>query len=198
MNDEEFLRRFGTLYYEALSRQKDSDYVVNQPQMDKFIKLVRFFDEEIKRLGGRADPIELSPRMVHGGLTVMFFLYDLSGEKVQEFCETLSACSAVGIEAQTSGEVCLSCTVPNIFVRRDEQSEVSKPKLWYAVMRDKEDTDWGTGSYNYNEARDKALEYRANGDPDAYIAVIKEGFDSVCVDEIHDLEDDLLPEDDFT
>lgn len=50
---------------------------------------------------------------------------------------------------------------------------------WYAVMMDNDDTDWGTGSYDLDEAKRMVAEY-----PEGYIAVIKEGNDPVCVDEI--------------
>ena len=62
-------------------------------------------------------------------------------------------------------------------------------KYWYAVMADNEDTDWGTGSYDLAEAEAKVAEYKQIGYPDAYIAVIDEGYeddpaDPICVEEI--------------
>lgn len=53
-------------------------------------------------------------------------------------------------------------------------------KLWYAVLRDKEDNDWGYGSFNRREAEKMAQEMG----PDAYIAVIEEGSDPICIEEI--------------
>lgn len=53
-------------------------------------------------------------------------------------------------------------------------------KLWYAVMEDRNDTDWGYGSYDRKEAEKMALEMG----PDAYIAVINNEGDPVCVEEI--------------
>ena len=53
-------------------------------------------------------------------------------------------------------------------------------KYWYAVMRDRDDDDWGYGSYNLDEAKQMARNY---GD-EAYIAVIDEGDNPVCVEEI--------------
>lgn len=53
-------------------------------------------------------------------------------------------------------------------------------KLWYAVLRDEGDTDWGTGSYDLGEAKQMATGMGA----DAYIAVIEEGSDPICVEEI--------------
>ena len=48
---------------------------------------------------------------------------------------------------------------------------------WYAVLRDEDDNDWGTGSYDYDEAVEMAKQY---GD-DARIAVIDDGDDPVCL-----------------
>lgn len=61
--------------------------------------------------------------------------------------------------------------------------------IWYAVMSDREDSDWGTGSYSLAIAKDMARSYRAAGDTEAYIAVIEEGDDPVAIDEITELDD---------
>ena len=61
-------------------------------------------------------------------------------------------------------------------------------KYWYAVMMDREDNDWGTGSFDLDEA--KAMATRMGGE--SYIAVIDGGYDEdgnattdpICVDEI--------------
>lgn len=57
-------------------------------------------------------------------------------------------------------------------------------KLWYAVLRDREDNDWGYGSYDRKEAEKMALDMGA----EAYIAVIEDGDNPICVEEI-DQED---------
>lgn len=51
-------------------------------------------------------------------------------------------------------------------------------RIWYAVQMDRED-DWGTGSYDLGEAMLMAERMEAG-----LIAVIEEGHDSVCIDEI--------------
>lgn len=62
-------------------------------------------------------------------------------------------------------------------------------KLWYAIMTDLEDNDWGTGSYDKAEALAKVAELRRDGYSNAYIAVIEESeSDAVCVEEIHDID----------
>lgn len=50
---------------------------------------------------------------------------------------------------------------------------------WYAVLQDNDDNDWGYGSYDLEEAKEMVAKY-----PDGYIAVIAEGTDPICVDEI--------------
>ncbi len=70
-------------------------------------------------------------------------------------------------------------------------------KLWYAVMRDYEDTDWGTGSFDLEEAKEMA---RMEESDDAYVVAIDGEYnddgdpttDPVAVWELHG--DELLPE----
>lgn len=60
-------------------------------------------------------------------------------------------------------------------------------KFWYAVMMDRDDNDWGTGSFDLDEAKEMARKYDG-----AYIAVIDANYDEdgnattdgVCVEEI--------------
>lgn len=48
---------------------------------------------------------------------------------------------------------------------------------WYAVLSDAEDTDWGTGSYDFDEAKKMLLDA---GYEDGRIAVINIEGDPVC------------------
>lgn len=57
-----------------------------------------------------------------------------------------------------------------------------KNKIWYAVMSDLEDNDWGTGSFDYDEALEMVKPFIPDG---GYIAVIDDGDDPICIDEIH-------------
>lgn len=55
---------------------------------------------------------------------------------------------------------------------------------WYAVMRDHDDDDWSYGSFDLDRAKAMA---KVLGD-DAYIAVIEESKNSVCIEEIEQWE----------
>lgn len=55
--------------------------------------------------------------------------------------------------------------------------------IWYAALRDKEDTDWGYGSHNIEEAKQMCLNFESS---DAYIAVIDDtNDDPICINEIY-------------
>lgn len=58
-------------------------------------------------------------------------------------------------------------------------------KLWYAVMMDRDDTDWGFGSEDREVAIKMRDDWRKDIYPEAYIAVIDEDTD-VCVEELVD------------
>lgn len=58
-------------------------------------------------------------------------------------------------------------------------------KIRYAVMRDNEDNDWGYGSADLDEARAMLRTMKENS-PEAYIAVIDDGIDPICIDELRD------------
>lgn len=66
-----------------------------------------------------------------------------------------------------------------------EETTTEETRVWYAVMRDVEDTDHSTGSFDREEAISIALEYRASGDTEAYVALI-DPKDDYCIDEMHD------------
>lgn len=53
-------------------------------------------------------------------------------------------------------------------------------KIWYAVMKDRDDTDWGYGSIDLEEAKQMTIDCGS----EAYIAVIDDGEDPLCIGEI--------------
>ena len=62
-------------------------------------------------------------------------------------------------------------------------------KLWYAIMKDDDDTDWGTGYDSLEEAIERVKDLRIDTYPDAYIAVIDEsGNEPMCIEEIRDFD----------
>lgn len=120
MTNEEYVRRLGILYNKVLSLRKDADYIINQPQMDKLIKVLDFFIDASENLGGNVEPVNLRPREEHGGVTATFVVFDLYEEQVLRFCDVMKACSAITIDSTSDGEVCISCTIPHVFVPKPE------------------------------------------------------------------------------
>ena len=63
------------------------------------------------------------------------------------------------------------------WIERDEDP------LWYALLTSPDDDDWGTGTYDKEEAIARLQDMRSDY-PDACIAVIREGENPTCIDEI--------------
>ena len=120
LSDLDFAKRLGLIYDEILSLRKDSDYAVNQPQMDKFIEVLKFYMDAASDLDGSVDQVDISPAHEHGGVTATFIVFDLFGDQVQRFCSVMSACSALSIDVAEGDRVCISCTVPNVFLRKED------------------------------------------------------------------------------
>lgn len=45
--------------------------------------------------------------------------------------------------------------------------------MWYTVLYDREDTDWGFGSYDFDTALVCARRLKENGNPDVVIGVVE-------------------------
>ena len=118
MTNEQYAKRLSQLYDKVLKLRSDKDYIVNQAQMDKFVELVEFFSDETKYGGGKIDDIDITPKEEHGGLTASFIVFDVFGDRIQDMCKVLAYTSAISIDATKDCRVCISMTVPNVFVKK--------------------------------------------------------------------------------
>lgn len=118
MDSTWFIQKFGEIYKQVMSLRKNDDYVVNPRQMDRFLDLVNFFLHHIDE-DGEVEIEENEPKTGIGGVTATFLVLTLRGEEVVEFCKVMKYCSAVSIDSCDDG-ACISCTVPEVFVRKTE------------------------------------------------------------------------------
>lgn len=115
MTNEEYVKRLGKLYDKILSLRNDDDYAINQSQMDKLIEVLNFFLDATQKCTGKVEPVNLSPRAEHGGVTATFIVFDIYGEDVQRYCDVMRHTSAITIDSTSEG-ICISVTVPEVFV----------------------------------------------------------------------------------
>lgn len=118
-DDDWFIKKFGQIYEAVMKLRTNDDYAINPIQMDRFLDLVQFFIRKSKEFGDKVDIEKTEPKQEYGGVTATFVVFGVNGDEVREFCKVLKYCSAISIDATDDG-VCISCTVPNIFVRKDE------------------------------------------------------------------------------
>lgn len=112
MSDNQYLKDFGKLYEQVIALRDDDDFLINEPQMKKFYEVCEFFN----KAAGEVEPIELVPREEHGGVTATFVVFDMYGKILEEFKKVVQHLSAMTIDAVNDGKVCISVTVPRVFV----------------------------------------------------------------------------------
>ena len=115
MDQFEFIKEIYEIMLEEIESRNDEDYVVNPVQMAKLVQAYQFFAEIAKRDGGSVDPFDITPRMVHSGITAYFPLFYLTGKDLRELAEIVGDMSALTLEATIDGEVCISFNIPNVF-----------------------------------------------------------------------------------
>lgn len=120
---KEFILRMGDLYEYTMSLRNNDDYTVNQPQMDKFIKVLNFFNDCAESCNGFLEPVEFVPKEEHCGITAHFLVFDVFGKEMSEFSKIISYLSAFSIDATLDGEVCVSVTVPNVFIPKKKNGK---------------------------------------------------------------------------
>ena len=119
MTNEEYVKRLGEMYNKIVALRTNDDYVVNHEQMEKLADVMGFFTDMSQKQNGEIEPIALSPKEEHGGVTAKFLVFDVYGEDLKRFCEVLQKTSAMSIDSEESGRVCISVTVPNVFVPKE-------------------------------------------------------------------------------
>ena len=121
MTDIEYVKRITQLYGAVLSLRKDDNYVVNQPQMDKFVEVLDFFMNAARKSNGNVEPVKLTPKEEHGGVTATFIVFDIYGEDIEKYCKVISYTSAITIDGTEDG-ICISVTVPEVFVPKNTKN----------------------------------------------------------------------------
>ena len=117
-NTDDQLKSFGKLY-ESIKNLRDNDeFMINQKQMEKLFEVTEFFNKIAGESGGKVEPLKLVPNEEHGGVTATFIVFDMYGERLEEFKKIVQHLSALTIDSTTDNEVCISITVPNVFEPR--------------------------------------------------------------------------------
>lgn len=120
MEDRKFVERLGELYNSVMDMRTDDDYVVNQPQMEKFVDVVEFFMEMANKNDGELQPLKLSPKRENAGVTATFILFDVYGDDIAKFSDCIRKVSAFSINPTINEKVCISVTVPEVFRPKNE------------------------------------------------------------------------------
>lgn len=117
MSNSEYLKSFGKLYEKVIALRNDDDFLINEPQMVKFFEVYEFFTKAANETDtAKVEPIKLVPREEHGGITATFVVFDMYGEILEDFKKIVQHLSAMTIDVVNDEEVCISVTVPSVFI----------------------------------------------------------------------------------
>ena len=118
MNDYEFAEWFQNNLEEYLRETSDEDYRPNPPQALAFTTLVCRLKALAQETDGTVEPIHLVPRLGCGDVTAVLPILNLSGKALQKLCHALRYASAVTVDALIDGNICISLTVPDVFIKK--------------------------------------------------------------------------------
>lgn len=124
MGDVEFAKEITRIYNEEMGMRDENDYTVNEIQMERFFDICHFFRGIIKDIGeGYMEPIRFNPIEERGSITVYLRIMDMQGKEIQEFCDVFRYASAVSMNPTTDDMICISISVPQVFIRKDEKKK---------------------------------------------------------------------------
>ena len=120
MDDFELLKGVYELFLHDLESRNDDDYEVDKIQMAKLVRAYQFFSKLAKRDGGRVEPFDITPKMVHSGITAYFRVFYVALSEMEEFKEIVQDMTALTLDTTVDGEVCISFNIPNVFRLKEE------------------------------------------------------------------------------
>ena len=116
IDDLEFSKRLTSALEDELDGLTAEDFDLDPIQAKKLTDLVEFFRKAAEDLGGSVDEVHINPLDPPSGVTASFIVFDLSGEEIQRFCDVIRNCSAISMDVTDKDEICISCTIPGVFV----------------------------------------------------------------------------------
>lgn len=119
ISDYEFAKRFVEAYKKEAGELNLDDFIIDPVQLKKLNELVEFFEKTAKDLGGEIVSVDINPVLPSNGVTANFIVFDLLGDEIKKFCDVIQHCSAISMDVTSDDEICISCTIPNIFFHKD-------------------------------------------------------------------------------
>lgn len=117
MNEDKVMKQICDAYRAVVIEGNPADYEPNAAQFEKLRKVCNFFKEMAESEEGASIELEdLIPTETTGGLNATFRVFDVWGDRMEKFREILQYVSAMSMDATTDGKVCISVTVPDVFV----------------------------------------------------------------------------------
>ena len=106
-------------FFESLDARDNADYMLNFTQAQKLFEIVRFAKTIGKGVQNVDCEVKLIPKETCGGINIITDILSFNGEKeTQEIARLLSYASAWTVNTMADERVCLSITVPNVYIHK--------------------------------------------------------------------------------
>lgn len=132
---------YWNLYEEALAAEKDSDYELNYPQFEKFLKVAHYLQKLVHKEDDEWVHMKIeSPKVRQGYIEAKLVMIDIrpTGTEIEEgrkydrskeFAELLSYSSSYFICPSDDGEhIRLSMIIPDVYVKKPESHKQQEPE----------------------------------------------------------------------
>ena len=125
-NDEEIQEAYDQALAKGLidivdsleSQRSNDDYIVNKLQMTHYLNLLEIIQNQIDEFGGEFEVEPLQPKSTVGHITAYLNYVDLFASGVHKFCDEFKYCGALTIEPTSNNMICISLTMPNLFIKK--------------------------------------------------------------------------------
>ena len=113
-------------HLQYLDSLDNNDFEENPEQMQKFKNLLEFFEDCTSKYDGEIRNIEAVPKHECAGFDVVCRILDFTGDEIEKLSELIKGASAIGIDVYDNEYVSIGFTVPDVFRRKQENSDDKK------------------------------------------------------------------------
>ena len=116
---DDFLKFAVDVYEDYLASVSEDDFIVNSPQMRKFIDIVNFFIKKARKNNIEIEPLIFSKKDCNAEVSVRGYLLDLYRKEIPEFFNLAKEATNITVECNLDNEVILTVLVCDVFKRKN-------------------------------------------------------------------------------
>lgn len=118
-NREELIKELAKKYESVIEQRDDLDFQVNKRNWTKLLTVLDYLSIEAEKLGGKIEPVHIIPKEQHGYVEATFDVFDVYGESLKAFIQTLSLADSFSVESLIDGKIRIGVTINGVYQKSD-------------------------------------------------------------------------------